>query len=100
MSKKASALPTISEAEFQRQVVELAKLRGFKVYHTYNAQRSEAGLPDLLLVRERVLWAELKRESGKVSSEQLEWIHALIAALQEVYVWRPSDWPQIQEVLA
>ena len=53
----------------------------------------------MLLVRERVVWIELKSETGRLSPEQAAWIDALKAAGQEVYVWRPDQWPEIREVL-
>jgi len=43
--------------------------------------------------------AELKSETGKLSSVQRDWIAALELAKAEVYVWRPSDWPQVEAVL-
>src|SRR5262249_31803425 len=89
----------LAEKEFQAQVVQLARLLRWRVYHTYDSRRSAPGLPDLLLVRERVLWAELKTESGRVTPAQRAWIEALAAAGQEVRLWRPRDWPTIQAVL-
>lgn len=39
-------------------------------------------------------------EKGKITAEQARWIGALVKARAEVYVWRPSDWPQVERVLA
>lgn len=64
----------------------------WKAYHTFFSDRSQAGWPDLALVRERVLFAELKTTGGKLTDAQLEWLMALESAGAEVYVWRPIDW--------
>lgn len=96
----------ISERDFQDRIVELARLRRWLVYHTHDSRRSDPGFPDLVMVRgDALLFAELKSEKGRVSVEQHEWLRALrrVAAAMhegvEVHVWRPSDWPQIVEVL-
>ena len=97
--KPASALP-ISEAQWARTVVEYAELMGWRVYRTWLSVRSPAGYPDLTLVRERVVWAELKREKGGILTKaQEDWLIALCIADQETHVWRPSDWDEVQRVL-
>lgn len=92
----------MSEAEFQRIVVQLAKLRGWMTYHTYDSRRSDEGFPDLVMVRERIIYIELKaeRKDRKLSKVQQEWISKLHAAGAEVYVWRPSDWDTVARTLA
>src|SRR4051812_49625630 len=101
-------LPKISERRFMAQVVRLAELLGWRVWHdrATNAPRAckacaaplpvarnAAGLPDLILVRRpRVVWAELKAERNTLTDDQWEYIEALRASRQEAYVWRPSDW--------
>ena len=92
-------LPAMTEKDWQKQVVDLAKILGWRVYHPFLSKWSEKGWPDLALVRERVVYAELKRENGKVSPSQVEWIYALTAAGQEVYVWRPSDFDEVARIL-
>lgn len=81
----------MTEREWQSQVVSLAKRLGWLVYHTYDSRRSEPGWPDLALVRERFILAELKAEKGRISAAQQRWIDALLAAGVETYIWRPSD---------
>jgi hypothetical protein len=49
-----------------------------------------AGLPDLLLIRERCVWIELKSATGRLRPSQKRILEALRAAGQEVYVWRPA----------
>jgi hypothetical protein len=51
------------------------------------------GFPDLVLVRPPELIAvEVKRELGRTTVEQDEWLADLAAAGVEVYVARPSTW--------
>ncbi|MEW6583441.1 MAG: VRR-NUC domain-containing protein, partial [Actinomycetota bacterium] len=55
----------LSEAAFQDQVVDLARLRGWLVYHTFDSRHSAAGFPDLILARgDRLVAAELKTQRG------------------------------------
>ena len=58
-----------------------------------------AGFPDLVLVRERVIFAELKSETGRLSPEQKTWGDKLFIADCEIYNWRPSDWDKIIKIL-
>jgi hypothetical protein len=89
----------MTEKEFQSQVLELAEATGWLCYHTYNSQRSQAGFPDLVLVRgHRLIFAELKREKGRLSESQRTWLAAL-EETAETHVWRPSDWDTVIEVL-
>jgi hypothetical protein len=95
----ATLLADMTEKEWTAQVVELARTLGYRRYHTYRSKNSEAGWPDEALVRERLILAELKRETGKVSDSQRQWLDALASAGQEVYVWFPSDLDEIGKVL-
>jgi hypothetical protein len=82
-----------TEAELLAFVRDLALLRGWLVHHAGDSRRSDAGLPDLILVRPpRVVFAELKTERGRLRPEQKLWIDALGACPGiEAYLWRPSD---------
>lgn len=89
-----------TEKQFQAAVVEYALLQGWRVYHTFDSRHSVAGFPDLCMVRGlRLLFAELKTEKGRESKAQREWLDALGLATPEVWLWRPSDWPEIETVL-
>lgn len=89
------------EKAFMAAVVKFARELGWSEYHTYNSRRSKSGWPDLVLVRgERIVFVELKTETGRTTAAQDRWIELLTEAKQTVYVWRPSSWPQIKEVLA
>ena len=111
-----SALPAISEKEFQKQVTDFATLRGWRWAHFRPVQNGQGrwrtpvaghgkGFPDLVLVRgEWLIFVELKTEKGKLTLDQLAWKGALeavqISAFNVSYrVWRPSYWDEIQKVL-
>lgn len=91
----------ITEKQFESQVKDLAKICGWKYYHTWRSFHSPAGFPDCCIVRgTRLLFAELKSEKGKVSPAQQEWLDILKATGKcEVYLWRPSQFDEIVEVL-
>lgn len=91
----------VTERDFMQQIIDLAKLRGWLVYHTHDSRRSEAGFPDLVMVRGgNVLAIEVKSEKGKLTADQEEWLDALDLAIARATCWRPSDWPAIEEALA
>lgn len=84
---------TLTEADLQSVVVDLASWRGWKSYHTYDSRRSNSGFPDLALWRDhRLIFAELKSEKGKLRPEQEAVLDGLMLTPAEVYVWRPKDW--------
>ncbi len=105
-----ATLPPISEREFMRQVLDLARVLSWRVAHFRAAETSHgwrtpvqadgAGFPDLVLVRgDRLLFVELKSEAGKLATAQVDWIAALDRAGCEVFVWRPSDLEYLANVL-
>jgi hypothetical protein len=101
---------SVNEADWQRQVTDLADLLGWTWVHfrparTENGWRTPVsgslgvGWVDLVLVRERVVYAELKADRGTISGVQ----HAVHAALRaagcEVHIWRPRDFSEVKAVL-
>jgi hypothetical protein len=91
---------SMTEEEWLQQVRELARLKGWRIYHTRDSRRSDPGFPDLVLVRgHRLIFAELKREKGRLSDSQRTWLAAL-EETAETHVWRPSDWEAVIEVLS
>jgi hypothetical protein len=90
----------ITEKEWQRLVTDLATTLGWFVFHPWLSVHSQRGWPDLSLLRERAVFAELKAERGKLSVAQAEVLDLLRACGQECYVWRPSDWEQVKQTLA
>ena len=103
------AQPQISEAAFQQRVLEYARLMHWRLAHFRPARTErgwrtpmagDPGFPDLVLLRrDRLVFAELKTDSGRLRPEQLQWLESLRRTCNEVYVWRPQDWPQIVEAL-
>ena len=92
-----------SEAHFQQRVINLARYLGWELrYHALDSMGSAPGFPDWVLVNERlerVIFAELKSQHGAIKKEQRRWHEVLRKCHQEAYIWRPSDWLQIQQVL-
>ena len=90
---------SMTEEQWLQQVRELARLKGWLNYHTRSSHRSDPGFPDLVLVRgHRLIFAELKREKGRVTASQRTWLAAL-EETAETHVWRPSDWERVEQIL-
>ena len=101
----------MTEADLQSAVMDAARILGWRRAHFRPAQTSKGwrtpvsgdgkGFPDLVLVRERVLFVELKGHGGRVSPEQHAWLEALDRAGAECYLWTPSSWTsgEIERVL-
>ncbi len=95
----------LTEAAFEKQVIDLAHVYGWRVAHfrparvtvrgkeTYRTAvgADGQGFPDLVLARQGVvLFRELKTDDGKASAEQLQWLLSVGGA-----IWRPSMWDAI-----
>jgi VRR-NUC domain-containing protein len=121
-----TAARPLLERDFQRQVTDLAGLRGWSWLHIRAGRTADSwrtpisgplgkGWPDLVLVRprdSRLIFAELKREGGTLRPEQDD-VLVVLAHLDsanatgpgrqvpftQVFVWTPADWPQIEQVL-
>jgi len=112
----------LTEKQFEAQVKDLAKIFGWKYYHTWRSIHSPAGFPDCVFVRPpRLIFAELKSEKGAVSEKQSEWLDLLkrcgeprayrqdfasayaekqgYIIVPEVYLWRPDAIEEIAECL-
>jgi len=99
----------ISEAHFQRQVLDLARILGWTVAHFRPARTDAgwrtavaadgAGYPDLTMVRDRLVIAELKTDIGRPSLAQRDWLEKLERAGIETYLWAPRDWTAIVDTL-
>lgn len=86
----------MTEAQLQQRITDLCDWLKLTWHHETDSRRSKAGFPDLVIVGNRVLFVELKSQSGRLSRQQAEWINVLRGAGVEVHVWRPSDWPEIR----
>lgn len=91
-----------SEGDLLARVRRLAKQHGWLCYHTHRSERSEPGFPDLVLTNGKViLFVELKTTKGKLTPQQSQWHHLLSHAhYHEVWIWRPEQWPLIENTLA
>lgn len=90
----------MTEREWQAEVTATARTLGWRSYHTHDSRRSDAGWPDLALVRERLVMAELKTDTGRLSAAQERWLELLTRAGIETYVWRPKDREEVLTVLS
>jgi hypothetical protein len=88
------------EKAFQSDVIREAKRAGWKVYHTFDSRKSTKGFPDLVLAKDRVLYRELKTNTGETTVEQEGWLEVLKRAGADAGVWRPRDWPAIERELS
>lgn len=102
----------LSEAQFQRAVVDAARTLGWTVHFVPDAlyRRSftnkntrfnaldlgDRGFPDLLMVREtRIVYRELKVGRNKLSEYQKVWRDMLQAAGADWAEWRPEQMDDI-----
>ena len=85
----------MTETEFQNAVIEAACRFGYLCYHTHNSRRSAPGFPDLVLAKNgAVLIAELKTDTGVVTTDQKAWLLAAHGV-----IWRPKHWDVIEKSL-
>lgn len=93
--------PKITEKQFMAQIVQLARLCGWLVYHTHDSRRSEPGFPDLLMLKDgRIVVFECKVGKNKLTADQERWM----LAFREVenctmFVVYPDSWPLIKTLL-
>ncbi len=111
-----TALPKITETEFQTQVIRLAQLFGWKVAHfrAVKIQRKDgsvyfqtpvqadgAGFPDLILLRNAVMIAaELKVGRNQPTPAQEAWLRDFAKAGAIAVTWTPKDWKLIERMLS
>ena len=92
----------MTEQQLQDAIVEAARLVGWRVAHWRPARTTKGwrtacaydakGFPDLVLVKDRVIFAELKAARGALGDEQELWRTALATAGAEWHLWTPADW--------
>lgn len=97
-----------TERDWQNFVIARALNNGWTYYHAPDnkpdrngrIQNIVKGFPDLVLVKDgRLVFAELKKELGRVTPEQTEWLAQLAATGAETYIWRPSQWREVDAYL-
>ena len=94
---RVSLAKAMTEDELRTCVIELAESTGWRIYHVADVRGrlrsgTSVGFPDLVLVRDRVLYRELKSHAGPATDDQRAWLKCLWAAGQDAGVWRPMDW--------
>ena len=105
----------ITEKDFASWLEDLLDLYGYKWVHfrparvqrqgrdTYEtAYTGYKGFPDYVachLDKKRIIFIELKSTTGKVGDEQYDWLEALGKSGGEVYLWKPEQRDQIEEIL-
>ena len=110
-AERAELLASISHADWQKSVIEIARLYGWKVMHLGKAKTKTgrwltpvgadgAGFPDLLMLRERVLVAELKSMRDTLRANQRVWLGAFLGAGCTAVTWKPCDVDRVHEELA
>lgn len=104
-------MATLSERDFTKQVLEVAKRFGWLAAHFTNARGPKGehrttylgdgkGFFDVTAIRERVVFAELKIPPNKPTVEQKTWLDQARKAGAEVYLWTPADMDDIVKVFA
>ena len=96
MTRTVPADEILTEAMFQGLVLNMAETFGWEVFHDGDSRRSNAGFPDLVLVKDgRIIFAELKREKNSYPSKpQMDWLALLSQAAGDnvmAVLWRPSS---------
>jgi len=96
----------LSEEDLQTRILQAATLYGWRAAHFRPARTAKGwrtpmsgdpGFPDLVLARAGVLIVpELKSRRGRTSPDQDLWLEALG---DHARLWRPADWPAIQNEL-
>lgn len=88
--------------KLQDAIIEMAQRLGWKVAHTPPVKTEHGwrtpvradgkGFPDLVLVRDRVIVAEVKGDTDRLRREQEEWLSAFRMAGVAAHVWTPQSW--------
>lgn len=90
-----------TETSWQSWVIDMATVNGWWHHHDYDSRRSTPGWPDLTLIRPpQLLFVELKKEGGQVSTDQRYVIELLRACGSDVRVWYPHQRDDVMACLA
>jgi len=83
-------------ADLLPRLHKLAAVHGWRGMDTYNALGPDHGL-HVILVRDVIIFADIKDDSGTRTASQQRWAEALDrTGKAETYSWTPADWPAIQ----
>lgn len=100
----------ISESAWQQQVIDLAHALGWKHLHVRRSigkgrrwtTATNIPWPDLTLWNERqqrVIFAELKTDTGSLTDGQEKTLESLNRAGAETYIWRPRHLDVVHRIL-
>lgn len=92
--------------ELQKAIVQLARTLHWRVAHFSSISTTRGdktfwltpvaadgkGFPDLLLIRERLIVAEIKGDGDSLRPEQEEWLSAFRKVGIPAHVWTPASW--------
>jgi hypothetical protein len=92
--------PRLDEKTFMARVVFAARALDWLVFHDYDSRNSQEGFPDLVMVRgNRLIFAELKKASGRLEDKQILWLARLEQTGAECYLWKPEQFNDILRIL-
>lgn len=107
----ARMIVPITEAQFQKQIEELASRLGWQWVHFERMGNDQGrwrtpargplgkGFPDLFLVKgAAAIFIEVKAQRGVFSDEQRA-VRMILEKVHPYYIFRPNDWPQVMAVL-
>ena len=92
----------VSETDWRSTLNDLFRCTGWTAYYIPDSRWATAsGFPDLTLRHHtaKVIVAELKTNTGRVTPAQKEWLRAFAASGVVAHVWRPRDMELIQNWL-
>jgi hypothetical protein len=92
----------LTERELQTAVIRAAQLLGWHVYHVRPGRTRRGwrtcvegdgvGWPDAVLVKDRILYREIKSDGGRLTPAQSAWLKRLAEAGADVAVWTAECW--------
>ena len=108
-------MANLNERPFTNEVIRFARDHKWEVFHIHDQDSREnyrkvadgGGFPDLVMHRfdeqgkASMIVAELKTDapSSELRPNQIKWRRAFEQSIPATFVWRPSDWEEIQRVL-
>jgi hypothetical protein len=92
----------MTERELQTAVIRAAQLLGWSVFHVRPGRTRRGwrtcvegdgvGWPDAVLVKDRILYREIKAGGGRLTPAQIAWLERLRAAGADAEVWTADQW--------
>lgn len=111
LSDEQKKFRLLSEKQYQKQITDLASIYGWRWVHfadsrkqvkpgVFVGDKESAGFPDLLLLRPpEMVVVEVKRETGKTTEIQEEWLKDFRGCGVDAFVSRPSNFEEIMSRL-